>query len=90
MRVEDALIVRDAKREEDSLSLGSNATQTQACLPLILIIVSSTKIVRTRLRSTSNLSQMGASRWTHLQIETWLLRTNGSKAFDALINELQQ
>jgi hypothetical protein len=72
------------------LNPGSNATQTHAFLPLILIIVSSTNIAPTSLLSRSNPSQIGAKRWTHWRIASWDLSTSGSRILDALLKLFEQ
>ena len=52
-------------------------------LPLIVMRVTSTKIVLTSLLSKENLSATGANLWTHFQMETWLLLVIRSNALDA-------
>src|ERR1700736_2263343 len=76
----------EIRNDRKTFNRGSYATHTHTCLPLILIIVSSTKIKRTSLLSTtSNLSQMGANRLTHCLIASYVLSIVGSRILDALL-----
>ena len=73
------MIVRDPEPEERLQYRLVGDPDLGTALP-IFTMGSSTKMVLTSLLSTSNLSQIGASRWTHWLMASWDLPTRAQES----------